>query len=134
MAPPPMYERLGAVIREVRGKRTQRWLADAAEVDQTTLSYYELGKSRIPLDFVQRVEEVLGLEHGEILVRAGLVSPSLMRDREETATATAIATDPDLEDEARDLMQWMYAYCQRHGRLEREAVEHLAEARAQHGR
>lgn len=97
------YEVLGQEIAKARGKMRQQDLADRAGIaDQTTLSDYERGRSRIPLDVLAAIEQALDLRRGELLVRAGIVAADIAPTS--TGTEAAITSDPELDDVGRELL------------------------------
>ncbi len=87
-----LARRVGARIRAERGSRTQAWLAGAIGVgDQSTISDYEVARTRLTLDQVVAIEDALGLARGRLL-------EDIYVPRERTTTET-IELDPDLVDE-----------------------------------
>lgn len=125
-----IYDALGAALRRARGGRTQTEVAVAAGInDQTTLSDYELARSRVALDVAARIAKVCGTDLGAILVDAGLVQSSQVPT--ETDTESAIRSDPTLDADGREVVLNVYDYCQRASivtRPEGMTREQLAEA------
>lgn len=105
------FDRLGKEIRKARGARTQAWLADAIDVDQTSLSGYELGKGRIPLIKLFRLEEACGLPLGELLHRSRIIS--IVRSEDQAPALEAIMTDPFLDEDGRDFLSHAYDFARR---------------------
>lgn len=129
-----LYERLGAEIRRARGTMRQQDLADAAGIpdperpDQTRVSAYELGRGRIPLDAVCRIEEALEMDRGELLVKAGVVSPSSVPVL--TGTESAIGADAALDDSAKEMLLGVYRYVAGRGRTLAASLERGQRAKA----
>lgn len=87
-----LARRLGVCIKTARGERTQAWLAEAIGAgDQSTVSDYEVGRSRVNLDQVVAIEDALGLHRGQLLVASGYV-PEVQNAED------AIKLDPNLTD------------------------------------
>lgn len=82
---------------------TQTKLAEAVGVEQTRISYWELGKNRVPLESLVGLETVLGLRRGELLIRAGIVELDPAYDVE-----SAIAADPHLAEPTKALILAFY--------------------------
>lgn len=99
--PDPVYRRIGEAIRSVRGEMSQDALAEAIGRDQRTLSGYELGRGRIPLDVIIEIETACGVRRGAILREAGLVEDSV---------EAAIESDPALTAFGRRTVLGFYRY------------------------
>ena len=75
---------LGKALRDALGDRTQKWLAEAMDVDPTTVSRFILGKQIPTLEQLSRAAMVLGVSTRSLLTRAGyidddgLVDPDLL--------------------------------------------------------
>ena len=82
--------------------RTQEELAEALQVTQSAVSAWLLGK-RVPAvaTKVFAIEEVLGLDPGELSVTLGYVPPTAQSI---VSVEAAIRQDPDFGDEARHLL------------------------------
>lgn len=117
-----LYTALGAEIRRVRGNKTAAHLADEIDRDQTTVSNYELGKGRIPLDAVWAIEDACNLARGELLVRAQLIAPEHIPV--ETTVEAAIEADVELDRLDREALKAVYkvARLRTAGELDRTQV------------
>lgn len=72
------FERLGAAIRQSRGSRSQTDLGLLVGRPQATISTWENGRVCPDLPMVNRLEVVLGLPAGQLLIEAGFVDASLL--------------------------------------------------------
>lgn len=97
--------RLGAVIRQARldsDYPTQVQLAATIGVEQTKLSRWERGQLWPNLDELARLEDVLRLPRGDLLIRCGAVGlPTL-------PTEQAILADRTLSDTHRSAVLSLY--------------------------
>lgn len=64
---PPFPERLGALLREHRGKRTQAEIAGSVGIADSTYSAYERGNITPSLAMLVVLLEVLAIDANEIL-------------------------------------------------------------------
>lgn len=126
-----IYDALGHAIQRARkaAKRTQQSVADAAGIaDQTTLSDYERGRSRIPLDVLRRIEAALDLTPGQLLIDSELVAAKQVPVN--TSTQQAINDDHDLDEDAKHTMLFAYDYCVRVSVVDRDTPSPEAVTRA----
>lgn len=95
-------ERLASSLRQVRdGIMTQVDLAAALGETQSWVSRRESGEVEPTPSELARIEQALGVPFGSIYQLAGLVVG-------EVSTRVAIATDPQLSQDARDVLLGAY--------------------------
>ena len=107
-----------AHARQKRGW-SQRELARAIGLSQSTVSYWEQGKSLPEPANVVELERVLELESGTLARLLGYMPAATMR-REMATVLDAIMADPDLGQRERDLLLAMYRELVRQRRGERK--------------
>jgi transcriptional regulator with XRE-family HTH domain len=96
-----LYRDVGEAIRSVRGAMSQDELASRIGKDQRTLSGYESGRVRVPLDVIVAIAEKCEVRASTILGRAGIV---------EVNTEAAIESDPTLTPFKRKSVLNFYRY------------------------
>lgn len=74
---------LGTAIATSRRRAgyTQTWLAEQLGVTQPSVSDWEKGVSQPSLETIGRIEELLGIPKGQLLVDGGLVDVQLIGQR-----------------------------------------------------
>ncbi len=109
-------------LRHERKKRgwSQRRLSRALGLSQSTVSYWEQGKSLPEPANAIELEHVLELESGALCHLLGYMRLSTMREAM-TSVLNAVMTDPDLGEEERELLLTMYRQLVRQSRAKREA-------------
>jgi transcriptional regulator with XRE-family HTH domain len=109
-------------LRHEREKRgwSQRQLARGLGLSQSTVSYWEQGKSLPEPANVIELERTLELEPGELAHFLGYMRVSTMREAI-TSVLNAVMSDPDLGEEERELLLTMYRQLVRQSRAKREA-------------
>lgn len=108
-------ERLGAVIQELRSKAglTQAELGEAVGEAQAWVSRRENATTEPTPSEIERIEQALGVQPGEIYERAGVSGPN-------HSARKAILDDPLLSREARAIVLSAYdAAVRRVGRVGR---------------
>lgn len=91
---------LGSAIRQVRGPLSQTRLAERLDLDQTTVSRWEVGRAEPSLDEIARVEAAVGAEPGTVLRLAGYVTDCTVK--------AAIDADPALDSAGRRFLLATY--------------------------
>jgi transcriptional regulator with XRE-family HTH domain len=111
-------------LTHARQKRgwSQRELARALRLSQSTVSYWEQGKSLPEPANVVELERVLELESGALARLLGYMPAATMR-REMATVLDAIMADPDLGERERDLLLTMYRELVRQRRADRKPRE-----------
>jgi transcriptional regulator with XRE-family HTH domain len=105
-------------VRQERGW-SQRELARMLGLSQSTVSYWEQGKSLPEPANVVELERVLKLESGTLARLLGYMPAATMR-REMSTVLDAIMADPDLGERERELLLTMYRELVRQRRAHRE--------------
>jgi transcriptional regulator with XRE-family HTH domain len=82
---------LGDRIRELRGTRTQKWLAGQLGIPATTLSNYENNKSELNFATIQALKTIFKVNTDWLLFGTGPVGPEETESRWQKA-------EPDRED------------------------------------
>lgn len=114
------YRRLGVAIRQAR--KGVGWLQGdlgmalkederGRKPSQAAVSDWENGHTRVDLDRIAEIEDVLGLQRGELLVEAGAVAAQQVPTS--TPTEAAILADEALDEGSREFLVDAYRYVRR---------------------
>lgn len=90
--------RLGDAIKKELGSRPQRWLAEQLGTEPSTVTRIIKGQMReVSVERVREIEDVLGVQRGAILRRAGYVA-------ETTSPEAALAADLSIPPQMRAVL------------------------------
>lgn len=125
---PKTVQRMKRLGRRIREKRLEMCM-DQAEMaalltdehgcptSQTTISRYESGEIEITLEKVRKIEKILNVLPGTLLLQSGYIDPVATQ----RSIEWSIQSDPDLNPEYKDLLIGIYHNFLDSARLVQEA-------------